>query len=172
MTAAMPATKAPSISQLQELPLPVPPFSYFPQTWGWLVVLLLLLAVATVWGVLRWRRWQRDLYRREALARLAIIEQELQDHERRLRALRELPELLKRVALSMPDAPPVAPLGGEQWQAFLVQRSTTPPPEGFAARLFSIAYAPEAHVLALPDSEVRSLLQTCRQWIEAHHVAV
>lgn len=168
----MTTAQAPSISQLQDLPLAAPPFSYFPQTWGWLAVMALLLAVAAIWGALRWRRWQRNLYRREALARLDMIEQGLRDRDQRLTAMRELPELLKRVALSMPDTPTVERLSGDEWQAFLVQRSTKPPPEGFAAQLFTIAYAPDEQVLALPDNEVRSLLQTCRQWIEAHHVAV
>lgn len=168
----MNAAKGPSISQLQELPLSVPPFSYFPQTWGWLALLLALVGIATVWGLLRWRRWQRDLYRREALERLAIIEQDLENSERRIVVLRELPELLKRVALSMPDAPPVAHLSGEQWQSFLTKRSAKPLPDEFVTRLFTIAYAPDTQVLALPDSEVRSLIQRCRQWIEAHHVAV
>lgn len=168
----MTTTKAPGIDQLQELPLPLPPFSYFPQTWGWLALLLILLAITVFWGVRRWLRWQRDLYRREALARLDIIGQELGEGEHRLAALRELPELLKRVALSMPDAPSVAALGGAEWQAFLLERSPSPLPEGFATQLSTIAYAPDAQVLALVDSEVHVLLATCRQWIEAHHVAV
>ncbi|UCO95870.1 DUF4381 domain-containing protein [Metapseudomonas lalkuanensis] len=163
---------APAIDQLKELPLPVPPFGYFPQTWGWVVLLLAVLVLAAIWGALRWRRWQRDRYRHEALAHLDLLGQALDDRERRLSALRELPELLKRVALSMPDAPPVARLGGQEWQAFLAQRSTAPLPEDFAARLFAMAYAPDAQVLAMPDAEVRALFTTSRQWIEAHHVAV
>lgn len=168
----MTTAQAPSISQLQDLPLAAPPFSYFPQTWGWVAVLVFLLVVAATWGALRWRRWQRDLYRREALARLDMIEQGLQDRDQRLTALRELPELLKRVALSMPDSPAVERLSGREWQAFLVQRSTKSPPEGFSAQLFTIAYAPDEQVLAVPEEDVRSLLKISRQWIEAHHVAV
>ncbi|MDE3738787.1 DUF4381 domain-containing protein [Pseudomonas resinovorans] len=168
----MTTRNVPSIDQLKELAIPAPPFSYFPQTWGWLALLLILLAIAVVWGALRWRRWQRDRYRREALARLDSLGQALADGEQRLPALREMPELLKRVALSMPDAPPVAGLGGAEWQAFLTQRSKAPLPEGFAARLFTLAYAPDAQVLAIPEEEARALLAGCRQWIEAHHVAV
>lgn len=168
----MSTAKAPSIDHLQELALAEPPFSYFPQTWGWLALLLVLLLVAAIWGVLRWRRWHRDRYRREALARLELLGRALDDREQRLPALRELPELLKRVALSMPDAPPVASLGGKPWQDFLAQRCATPLPEDFTTRLATLAYAPDSQLAGMPDAEVRSVFVSCRQWIEAHHVAV
>ncbi|AYF86685.1 DUF4381 domain-containing protein [Pseudomonas sp. DY-1] len=168
----MSATPVPGIDQLKELALPVPPYNYFPQTWGWLVLLLVVVSIALVWGALKWRRWQRDRYRREALVRLDTLVGALEDAGQRLAALRELPELLKRVALSMPDAPSVARLGGQAWQAFLAERAPAPLPEGFAKGLFTIAYAPDARVLAIPDAEVRSLFITSRHWIEAHRVAV
>lgn len=168
----MTAPKVPDIAQLQELPLPVPPFSYMPQTWGWLVLLLVVLALAAWWGTRQWLRWQRNRYRREALLQLDGLEHRLADPAQRLHALRTLPELLKRVALSMNDAPPVAPLSGAQWQAFLAQRIRAPLPEHFAARLFTLAYAPDAQVTGLADQEVMTLFAFSRQWIEAHHVAV
>jgi hypothetical protein len=87
----------PSIDQLKELSLPAP-VSYAPQTWGWWVLLGLLIALAIVMGVRRYLQWRRDEYRREGLARLAQLRSRSDD----LNALRELPELLKRVALSMP----------------------------------------------------------------------
>jgi hypothetical protein len=172
----------PDIGQLQELALPVSSVSYFPQTWGWLALLLLLVFSAVLWGVLRWRRWRRNAYRREALARLDALAKALDDQQQRLSALRELPELLKRVALSipimpMPDAPAVARLSGKEWQAFLAAHSPTPLPNNFSAMLFGIAYAPDARLQAMPDTEIRSLVTTSRCWIdthftETHHVAV
>ncbi|MGU9850549.1 DUF4381 domain-containing protein [Pseudomonas koreensis] len=87
----------PDISQLKELSLPAP-VSYAPQTWGWWLLLGLLIAFAIVVGVRRYRQWHRDAYRREGLTRLAQLRSRSDD----LNALRELPELLKRVALSMP----------------------------------------------------------------------
>ena len=92
----------PSIDQLKEMALPVP-VSYAPQTWGWWALLALLIVTLGVTGARRYRQWRRDRYRREALVRL----EELQQRSNDLNALRELPELLKRVALSMPYASPV-----------------------------------------------------------------
>jgi hypothetical protein len=87
----------PSIEQLKELGLPAP-ISYAPQTWGWWVLLALLILAALLVGIRRYRQWRRDAYRREGLARLAQLRGRSDD----LNALRELPELLKRVALSIP----------------------------------------------------------------------
>ncbi|WP_347900546.1 DUF4381 domain-containing protein [Pseudomonas purpurea] len=87
----------PSIDQLQTLGLPAP-VSYMPQTWGWWVLLGLLIVGLLAWSGWHYWQWQRNRYRREALARLAQL------HSRNeLSSLRELPELLKRVGLSMPS---------------------------------------------------------------------
>lgn len=167
----MNARVIPGIDQLQELPLAVPPFSYVPQTWGWWALLALLVLATTVWAVRRRRRWQRNRYRREALQRFEQLVQGLPDPQQRLPALRELPTLLKRVALSMADAPPVATLSGSQWQAFLAARAKVALPADFTSRLHTLAYAPATAVLALPEHEISALFTLSRQWIETHHVA-
>lgn len=168
----MTTAAVPSIDQMRELALPAPAVSYWPQTWGWLAVLIIVLVLLIAWGIRRYLRWRRDLYRREALARLDELAQSLEHPEQRLPALRELPQLLKRVALSMPAAEPVARLGGVEWQAFLQRHSAAPLPDDFAQRLVLLAYAPEERVRSLGEGEVRTLLSESRRWIEAHHVAV
>lgn len=162
----------PDIAQLQELPLLAPPFSYVPQTWGWWVLLGMLGLAGVAWGLRRRWRWRRERYRREALACFDQLRQTAAEPQRRLQALRELPVLLKRVGLSMPDAPPVATLAGARWQAFLVARARVPLPADFAARLHTLSYAPANDVLAIPEPEVNALFAVSRQWIETHHVAV
>jgi len=165
----MTANAPPDINQLQELAVAAPDVSYLPQTWGWaLLAGLLVIVVALVY----WRRrtrWRRDLYRREALARLAFIGQHIDDPAQRAQAIRELPELLKRVALSIPAKESVAALRGEQWQGFLQRHAASPLPDDFAAQLASLAYQPSDRVTT---PQLRELLKVSRQWIEAHHVAV
>ncbi|MBM7061826.1 DUF4381 domain-containing protein [Pseudomonas sp. UL073] len=164
--------KLPNLDQLKELPVPPPVVSYFPQTWGWLVLLLVVLLALAAWAGWRYWQWRRDRYRRDALARLDALEAALADEHTRLPALRELPELLKRVALSMPQRPQVATLGGADWQAFLTKTSSAPLPEGFGRQLATLAYAPVERVKALPADELQGLLASSRHWIETHHVAV
>ncbi|CAD5109387.1 DUF4381 domain-containing protein [Zestomonas carbonaria] len=162
--------EAPRLDQLRELPPVDPLVSYWPQTWGWLLVLLVLLAGLAFWAGRRWRRWRRDRYRREALLRLAELERALGDEHGGLAALREIPELLKRVALSMPGSPPVAALGGADWQGFLERTSPRPLPARLGEQLATLAYAPAPTVQALAD-DLPALLGACRDWIENHHVA-
>ncbi|KJK02701.1 alpha-2 type XI collagen [Pseudomonas sp. 21] len=161
----------PSIDQLQELAAPPPVVSYWPQTWAWVVLalaVLLLLAAAALW---RYRRWRRDRYRREALAMLDELGAAMKEPSRRLAALRQLPMLVKRVALSMPGGAASAPLGGADWQAFLQQHSTTALPADLERQLALLAYAPDTRIQALGEQDAQALLAACRQWVEVHHVA-
>ncbi|NMX60115.1 DUF4381 domain-containing protein [Pseudomonas sp. WS 5059] len=152
--------QVPSIEQLQELGLPAP-VSYWPQTWGWWLLLGLLILGLLVWAARAWLAWRRNAYRREALARLDALED-----------LRELPVLLKRVALSMPLAPEelqrVPTLSGADWQAFLQRHGAGQVPADLSRQLAELAYAPPE---ALGAEQRARLLAQCRTWVEGHHVA-
>jgi hypothetical protein len=156
----------PDIGQLKELGLPAP-VSYAPQTWGWWVLLAVLVLAALLIGVRHYRQWRRDQYRREALVRLAQLRERSDD----LNALRELPELLKRVAISMPASTSVAALSEEDWQRFLQQHSKKPLPADFSQQLAQLAYAPDDALRALPAPQRLALFDTCQHWVERHHVA-
>ena len=62
-------------------------------------------------------------------------------------------------------------LGGEDWQAFLVRHSAQPLPADFSQQLAQLAYAPDATLLALPIEQRQQLFNTCKLWVERHHVA-
>jgi hypothetical protein len=164
------SASVPGIEQLKELALPAPA-SYMPQTWGWVALLLILLVGGALWAARRYWQWRQDRYRREALARLNQLERALSDDNGQIPALRELPELLKRVALSMPGQPEVATLSGDAWQQFLASRSREALPANFSQQLASLAYGPDAQLRALSTAQRQQLLQQCKQWVEHHHVA-
>ncbi|MGE8617072.1 MAG: DUF4381 family protein, partial [Achromobacter spanius] len=87
---------SPSIDQLVQLPLPAP-VSYWPQTWGWAVLLAVVVVVAA-WAVWRAvRKHRRNRYRRAGLLQLDAMQQAAQGDPL---AARGLPGLLKRVGLS------------------------------------------------------------------------
>jgi hypothetical protein len=167
----MTAQSLPAIEQMKELALPEPVTCYWPQTWGWLVLLLVLLALAGMSYWQRRRRWQRARYRREGLLRLEELRQQMGNPSQRVGALRELPELLKRVALSMPGTEACAALQGEQWQLFLERHAAAPLPAELARQLAQLAYAPAQRVAELTAEQRQQLLGICQHWIEAHHVA-
>lgn len=160
---------APSIDQLKELAPPAP-ISYLPQTWGWFAVLLVIVLGVSIWAVRRNRHWRRDAYRRDALARLHQLQRALSSDGGQLTALRELPELLKRVALSMPGQPEVATLSGDAWQQFLARHSQQILPGDFGQQLSHLAYAPDDQLLALSVAQRQQLLNQCQGWVEHHHV--
>ncbi|KQV10599.1 alpha-2 type XI collagen [Pseudomonas sp. Root329] len=109
----------PSIEQLKEIALPAP-VSYAPQTWGWWVLFCLLVIAVLLVSARRYWQWRRDRYRREALVRLV----ELQNSDNQLNALRELPELLKRVALSMPADWNTTPVGAAVRRSDLLAKAS------------------------------------------------
>jgi hypothetical protein len=188
----------PSIEQLKDIALPAP-VSYAPQTWGWWVLLAVLVIAVLLLSARRYWQWRRDRYRREALVRLAQLHMRSDD----LHALRELPELLKRVAISMPVREPrrrwrglrslggsktaggqdqkipafasvsrqAAALSKEAWQVFLQQHINEPLPADFSQQLSVLAYAPDAVLRALPPDQRQQLFNTCKTWLERHHVA-
>lgn len=152
------STQVPSIEQLQELGLPAP-VSYWPQTWGWGVLLGAVVLGLLIVAARKWLRWRRDAYRREALAQLNALED-----------MRELPALLKRVALSMPLAQEerqrVPTLSGAEWQAFLQKHAGAPVPEDLSQRLAQLAYG-----APIPAAHCAQLRAQCKTWVESHHVA-
>lgn len=159
----------PSVDQLRDLPLPAP-VSYWPQTWGWLLVLGVALA-ATGWAAWRAaRRHRRNRYRREGLRileslRLAASSDPL--------AARALPGLLKRVGLSSvapSERARVGALEGDEWVAFMQRGAEAFPPDT-GGLLRTLAYAPPATLQEIPQARMQQLFTASRQWMEQHHVA-
>jgi len=145
------------------------PVSWMPQTVGWYVVLGLILLVTGYWVYGRLRRFQKNRYRRLALAELAVIEGELQRPERRAKALADIPVLLKWTALSAFPRSDVAELSGDEWLSFLDHtmgaKNFT---EGEGRLLPELAYAPALGIANLSDEKIGSLLQLTRRWIKVH----
>ncbi|NGT15362.1 DUF4381 family protein [Achromobacter insolitus] len=165
----MNADATPSIEQLRQLPLPAP-VSYWPQTWGWLVALAVVLALAAwvAWRVVR--RHRRNRYRRAGLRMLEALRLAAQSDPL---AARALPELLKRVGLSSvtaADRARVGALQGAEWVAYLDSgKAVFPPDAGILLR--ALAYAPPDTLRAIDPARLRQLFAASRVWMEKHHVA-
>jgi hypothetical protein len=101
--------ETPSLNDLRDLVLPTEP-SWWPLAPGLSFLLVLLLWVALCWAVIFYRKYQARAYRRAGLALLADAV-----------TVRELSELLKRVALVGFERETVASLYGKEWAEFLQQ---------------------------------------------------
>ena len=133
-------------------PVPEPPaVSLWPQTAGWLVLGIVLLAVAA-WLIRRWRAARRaNAYRRAALMELAAAG----DDPARLAAI------LRRAALVAFPRARVAGLHGDDWLAFLESSCDGADFRTGTARVVATApYAP-----APPDAAVTAQVA---HWLRHH----
>ncbi len=156
-----------ALNALREITLPEP-VSYAPQTVGWWLVFGVLAAAGLLTALLLCRRWRRRRYRRVALVRLEDVSRRLSG-SRRVAALREVPVLLKQVALVTFGRSPVAQLSGREWFAFLVG---TCPDNAFTdvdgALLTRVAYEPDERLAEVSQGAAASLLSLARHWVRFH----
>lgn len=153
-----------ALKSLKDIATPTP-VSWVPQTWGWgLLAIIFLAAIAiTCWNWLKKRRANR--YRRDALAILAQLESDGNPET----INREVPKLVKRVALAAWPRDTVASQSGDAWVAFL--RNSMPDRtlgEDLARVLDDLEYRPAK--ASGTSGDTKQLLASARHWIEKHHV--
>jgi hypothetical protein len=159
-----------NLQSLNDIVLPEP-VSWMPQTVGWVVVAVGITLLSMRWAWARYQRWLRNRYRREGLELLDRIRRELPDPTRRPEALRSLPGLLKRIALSAAPRTDVAALSGSEWLEFLDTTYGAPAFSGGAGRLLpTLAYASDDRVAAVPAEEIDTLMELAGDWIRDHRV--
>ncbi|MGE8702925.1 MAG: DUF4381 domain-containing protein [Achromobacter sp.] len=159
----------PGLDQLRELPLPAP-VPYWPETWGWAVLAVLLLAGGAWAAAVIWRRRHRNLYRRQALQALRQLARATAEDSL---AARGLPALLKRTALAAqpPDGrAAVASLSGEPWIRYLEHDVPAGFPKNAAELMRLLAYAPDDAVRGLDGASLSQLIRASREWVVKHHV--
>ena len=158
-----------SLDRLHDIVAP-PPVPWWPPAPGWYYVIVLVLLLVLVLAIRGFIRWQRNRYRREALAEFARQEKRLHDPVQRVAALAVLAELLKRAAVTAFSRPAVAGLTGPAWFAFLDRTGRcTFFSRGEGARLEAAAYDPRgaAH---LDEPAARVLAQRVKHWLKKHRI--
>lgn len=174
MEPAVPAVDPMTRMQLEQLAdIAVPaPVSWMPQTWGWAALAVAVLVLALI-GLLRWRHYRKiNRYRREALASLALLEQQLGDPATRPRSIAAMPELIKRVALAAWPRSEVASLTGKQWVEFLRQNAGKHPLSEAVVRILNdLEYRSASSVAAISEEDARAIASSVRQWIGGHVVS-
>lgn len=157
----------PELDAIQDIRMPEP-ISRAPQTWGWWVLLTILL-IAGVVLVRAWRRRREaDAYRRGALRELDNISTRASDPATRAEALAELPALLKRTALAAFPRADVAGLSSGAWLSFLDRTYSGHAFHSGGGRVLpDLTYG----AVDLGDAETRALLDAARAWIGGHQRA-
>ncbi len=161
-----PITEA-ALRSLKDIVVPQP-VSWMPHTWGWLALGLILLAAILLWGMVLYRRWRRNAYRREALQILDEIEGDLRSQQTRDVASARLGELLKRTALAAWPRNTIAAVSGNEWVGFLSSHQGSEIGSALKSYLDDFEYRGSA---TLSADATDDLLLDARRWIERHHVS-
>jgi len=140
-----------------------PPVSWMPQTAGWIVLAIILVAIFIVVTWRQWRRRMRDQYRREALAELDRIEAAASE-----RLPLEVAALIRRTALACEGRKAVAAMVGDDWLRYLDRsQGGTMFSDGPGRILATAPYEPE-----IDEAGRHALVAAARSWIRTHHAGV
>jgi hypothetical protein len=161
-----------SLPDLHDIVLP-DPVSGAPQTVGWWVLLGLVVVVLNWIVLLAARKRRANRFRRQALLRLAELEQALSNPASRSTVLTALPVLVKQTVLAAHSRSEVAALCGESWLHFLDRSyGGTGFTAGPGRLLPTLAYSAPTTTSALTVDELTALVDLVRLWIRRHHVRV
>lgn len=159
-----------SLANLHDIIVP-DPLPLWPPAPGWLWLLGILAAILMVALLRGLLRYQRNRYRREALAELRRLqtlgpEPQAINAAQQRQALAQLSILLKRTALTAYSRAEVAELTGPAWFAFLDERGGTRFSEGLGETLEQATYGAASASQAAAQRD--PLFSEVRQWI-LHH---
>lgn len=147
---------------LKELPLP-DPVAWTPETYGWLVLGVLVMTLAVWLARARYRVWQGQAYRRAALSHLAKMQTRRQEIE-------ALPLLLRSTALKAYPREEVAGLRGSEWITWLNGAGAEFAPED-GAWIDELTYRPGL-ASELPEATAEHLIAASRAFVRSHHARV
>ncbi|MCZ7463817.1 DUF4381 domain-containing protein [Rhizobium rhizogenes] len=169
-TTTLDPTAATALRTMHDIVVPAP-VSWFPQTWGWAAVLVVLIVLLCMWAASAIRRYQRNAYRRKALEELQSAAVAARDETTRDRGLHMLATLLKRTALAAWPRKRVASLSGAAFISFLKNSVKATDTDGLADLLDDREYRDTAALAGLPSEDCDRAFEAARWWIERHHVS-
>ena len=152
-------TLSASLDQMHDIIIPSA-VSFWPLAPGWYALALLVLAYGIHLGLKLWTTYQQNLYRREALEVLSMLDEENANKE-----INSLLGLMKRVALQCFGREKVAALSDDAWWDFMETHSKAK--VGVEVRELSqkILYSPHAEA---STEDVKILAKVAKVWITTH----
>ena len=158
-----------SLKHLHDIVVPAPS-PWLPAAPGWYALGFSLLLLLLWFSGKRYRTWQRNRYRREALNALNRIEKSLTDPVQFSQFLPQLPELVKRTAIAAYGRIQVASLSGIDWLIFLDNTGATDIfCTGPGKILLECSYQPHSKLKIISRQQVDGLVKAVHYWISKHH---
>lgn len=155
-----------SLENLHGIVLP-PEVGMFPLAPGWYVVLVLIALVIGQTVYKKAAQWKHNKYRREGLKELERLYIQVQQGEHEL--LRQLPVLLKSVALAAYPRQEVAQLYGDSWRVFINSTMDGEPMDNNLGQLLGeLSWGPPKKLEYVQRNEVDELFAFTRYWLKHH----
>lgn len=151
-----------SLQNLNDIVVPGP-VAWWPPAPGWYVLAVIFLAGLAWLAIRQWRRWRHNAYRRQALAELSSIREEGSPGR-----LQEVPELLKRTALSVWPRQSVAALSGAAWHRFLDESANMGQFCGDAGKTLDLLAYAGRDKRPLETMDAGPVLDAAECWLKQH----
>ena len=159
-----------SLQNLNDIVLPTT-VGWWPLATAWHVLIGFLL-IALAWLSYRlFHRWNKNRYRRVALLELQQLEHRIHNADERDASLRQIPQLLKRTALSVYPRSQVASLSGKDWFHFLNKTQKNPSFTAITAGTLNTVSYSSGELSAVDSKATAALLDAARSWLK-HHQAI
>ncbi len=157
-----------SLQNLHDIVVPAST-PWLPLAPGWYALGFSLLLLLLWFSGKKYRIWQRNRYRREALYVLSRIEKCLIDPAQFPQFLPQLPELVKRTAIAAYGRIQVASLSGNDWLIFLNNTGVTDIfSTGPGKILLECSYQPDSRLKIISRQQVDGLVKAVHYWISKH----
>ena len=130
-----------------------------PLVW-WVLAMLILYLGNKLWQ--KYQHWNKNAYRRAAIQQLQRLQHNI--NEKNLHAWRQLPSLIRQVALVTWPRSKIVPLIGDDWLQFLSQTCAMPTPAMFT----QLAYLSDSALQKLSQPQQQQIITWCQHWITKH----
>ena len=150
-----------SLNNLHDIVVP-DAVGFFPLAPGWYMVFLLFLTLVFHFALKRYRLYQKEQYRRDAVDELAGLQQVNKENAKSLLSL------AKRVGISAYGREHIAKLNEDCWWDFMQNHSKATIHPALRSEIHTLLYKEDA---VLSDGAFDAIVKIVTQWIKTHKVA-
>ena len=134
------------------------PIGIYPFAKGWVILILLLLALLLSYAINRYSKYKKNRYRREATKEWKSL--------KKAKDIKALISLNKRVAISAYGRDEVAILSGNEWWDFMQSHSSVKLDSDIRELIDDILYSQRE----LTPREIDTITLISKEWIDTHFV--